>query len=421
MTSIIDRRGDSRNKSSVNRSRFLHRFRKEIRKAVADAVDAGGIRDVDEGRRIGIPVRDLAEPQFALGSAGVRERIHPGNETFATGDRVERPQGGQGGASGTQGSPDGTAVDPFTFQLTREEFLDVFFEELALPNLVKRQLASLEEPVWVRAGFTSTGVPANIAFVRTLRGAAGRRLAMGGPSAARIAALEAELAAALAQGGPEAPETRRLAAELEALLARRRQVPFLDTCDLRFNHRVRRTLPTTQAVMFCLMDVSGSMDQAKKNMAKRFFTLLYLFLKRNYERTDVVFIRHHTQAEEVDEQSFFHGRESGGTVVSTALRLMARIARERYASGLWNIYGAQASDGDNWQEDSSVCQDLMEKEILPLVQHFAYVEITEGRPQNLWQEYAEVHRTHPETFALRRVTQPSEIYPVFHELFRRRP
>ena len=419
MNQIIDRRSDSRNKSSVNRSRFLRRFRKEIRKAVGNVIDQGGIRDLDAGRRIGIPAKDLQEPHFNLGKGGVRDSVHPGNDTFATGDRVDRPSQGAAG-KGSKASPDGEGVDPFVFHLTREEFLEVFFEELALPNLVKRQLSVLQEQRWVRAGYAQTGVPANINFVRTMRGAAGRRIAAAGHARSRLKELEDQLEDRLKNGGEEDWEARKLKVELLALRQRLGSVPFLDTYDLRYNNRTKVTQPTTQAVMFCLMDVSGSMDEPKKNMAKRFFTLLYLFLKRNYDRIDVVFIRHHTVAEEVDEDVFFHSRESGGTVVSTALRLMVKVIRERYAKELWNIYGAQASDGDNWQEDSSICLNVLDGQIMPLVQFFAYVEIAEGRPQNLWREYEEVQAAYPECFAMRRVTEPTEIYPVFHELFRRR-
>jgi uncharacterized sporulation protein YeaH/YhbH (DUF444 family) len=253
-----------------------------------------------------------------------------------------------------------------------------------------------------------------------MRGAAGRRIAATGPALERIRELEEMLGEDLKPGGEEDWEIRKLKVELLTLRRRLDAVPFLDTFDLRYNNRTRIVQPSTQAVMFCLMDVSGSMDEAKKNMAKRFFTLLYLFLKRNYERIDLVFIRHHTVAEEVDEEMFFHSRESGGTVVSTALKLMLKVIRERYSNALWNIYGAQASDGDNWQEDSSICLEVMGDHILPLVQYFAYVEISEGRPQSLWREYEQVQALNPETFSMRRVTEASEIYPVFHELFRKR-
>ncbi len=419
MTRIVDRRSDSRNKSSVNRGRFIQRFRREIRTAVADAINQGGIRDLGAGRTIGIPAKDLKEPQFGLGGGGVRDRVHPGNDSFTTGDRVDRPRSG-GGAKGSQASPEGEGVDDFVFTLTRDEFLEIFFEELALPNLVKRQLGGVDEQRWVRAGFTQTGVPANINFVRTMRGAAGRRVASLGPAMGRIRELQDELEDRLKTSGEEDWEVRRLRVELEALRRRSGTIPFLDPIDLRYTNRVRVDEPSTQAVMFCLMDVSGSMDEPKKNMAKRFFTLLYLFLKRNYERIDVVFIRHHTVAEEVDEETFFHSRESGGTVVSTALKLMVDIINRRYSRSSWNIFAAQASDGDNWQEDSSICQQVLTEQIVPMVQYFAYVEISDGKPQNLWREYEAVQEYHPETFAIRRVTASSDIYPVFHELFRKR-
>ena len=419
MTRIVDRRADRRNQNSVNRGRFLRRFRHEIRKAVADVVDQGGIRDLEDGRKIAIPAKDLNEPQFALGRGGIRERVHPGNDAFSTGDLVERPPSGKGGG-GSQASPDGEGTDPFVFTLTREEFLELFFDELALPNLVKRQLATIKEQRWQRAGYSQTGVPANISFVRTMRGAAGRRLGSSGAARARARELEAALEDELRRGGEESWEAGKLKAELLALRRKLGAIPFLDTFDLRFHHRVRVSQPSTQAVMFCLMDVSGSMDEPKKNIAKRFFTLLYLFLQRNYERIDVVFIRHHTVAEEVDEQVFFHSRESGGTVVSTALKLMLQVIQERYSSSVWNIYGAQASDGDNWQEDSSICLDLMGGALVPLVQYFAYIEISQGKPQNLWHEYTQVCQANPGRFAMRRITAANEIYPVFHDLFRKR-
>jgi uncharacterized sporulation protein YeaH/YhbH (DUF444 family) len=311
-------------------------------------------------------------------------------------------------------------MDDFVFTLTRDEFLDIFFEELALPNLLKRHLASITEFKRVRAGYSQTGVPTNINLVRTMRGAAGRRVAVGGPQRARLLELEAELARLLLGRGESDPEVKRVRLELLRLRARMAAVPFIDSFDLRYNNHVRVAQPTTQAVMFCLMDISGSMDEQKKNIAKRFFTLLYLFLIRTYEHIDVVFIRHHTVAEEVDEENFFHSRETGGTVVSSALKLMRKVIEQRYASGLWNIYGAQASDGDNWLEDSALCYDLLHEKILGLVQFYAYIEIAEDTPQNLWEEYEKVQSAHEGVFAMRRIKSVTDIYPVFHDLFKKR-
>jgi uncharacterized sporulation protein YeaH/YhbH (DUF444 family) len=196
-------------------------------------------------------------------------------------------------------------------------------------------------------------------------------------------------------------------------------VPFIDSFDLRYNHRVKQPKPATQAVMFCLMDVSGSMDEGRKDMAKRFFALLYMFLTSSYERTQVVFIRHHTQAKEVDEDEFFRSRESGGTVVSSALELMERIIAARYPTSEWNIYGAQASDGDNWHEDSPKCRKLLLDKILPSLQYYAYVQIGADEEQGLWTEYEEVAAT-TRRFAMQKIHTPAGIYPVFRELFKKK-
>ncbi len=418
---IVDRRFDSKNKSSVNRGRFIRRFKGQIRKAVADAINHRGIRDLDNGEKIGIPGKDIAEPQFGHGRGGVWETVNPGNDRFSSGDQVDRPQGGSGGKGGSQASQDGEGLDEFVFTLTRDEFLDIFFDELALPNLVKRQLARIDQYRSVRAGYTQSGVPTNINLARTMRGAAGRRIAIGGPYAAQLRALKDELKVLLENARPEdEPEIERVHREIAKLRAKIDALPFIDTFDLRYNNRIRVAVPTTQAVMFCLLDVSGSMDEGRKNIAKRFFMLLYLFLTRNYEHIEVVFIRHHTVASEVDEDDFFTSRESGGTVVSSALELMRDIVVARYPSNLWNIYGAQASDGDNWNDDSPHCRELLANSLLPLTQYFAYIEITDGPPQNLWDEYQKLQATHPEHFAMQRIANVTDIYPVFRELFKQR-
>lgn len=422
MMRIIDRRFDSRNKSAVNRQRFMRRFRQQIRKAVAEAIQGRSIRDLDAGEQVSIPTKDLSEPSFQHGRGGVWEQVFSGNDQFATGDRVARPLGG-GGAGGGKGkaSADGEHEDDFVFQLSRDEFLELFFDDLELPRLVRTQLATITDFKTRRAGFTASGTPANINIVRSMRGALSRRLALGAPSQARLRELQRELDALdedEAEDSEDGRRARTIRLEMERLRARIENIPFIDSFDLRYNNRVREPRPTTQAVMFCVMDVSGSMDEERKATAKRFFMLLHLFLTRSYEHIELVFIRHHTVAKETDEDEFFHSRESGGTVVSSALVLMRDIIRERYASGQWNIYGAQASDGDNWDNDSPVCRKLLGDEILPWCQYFAYIEISSSEPQNLWREYQKLAGEH-DNFAMQRILTPGDIYPVFRELFRK--
>ena len=420
MVRIIDRRFDSKNKSAVNRQRFMRRFKGQIREAVADAIAGRSIKDLDNGESVSIPSKDLSEPQFHHGKGGIWETVFTGNDQFSSGDQINRPQGGGGGGSGKgKASKDGEGEDDFVFNLSREEFLDVFFDDLALPNLVKTQLARIQEYKNQRAGFTNDGTPANINVVRSLRGALGRRLALASPYQGRLRELQKQIAELLETRPEDDPEIIRLKDEIGILRAKIEAIPFIDSFDLRYNNRIKIPKPTTQAVMFCIMDVSGSMDEGKKATAKRFFMLLYLFLTRTYEHIEVVFIRHHTVAKEVNEEDFFHSRESGGTVVSSAIELMKEILHQRYLNGAWNVYGAQASDGDNWENDSPHCRELLSTAILPFLQYFAYIEITPGEPQNLWREYEKLVGAH-DNFAMQHIEGLPDIYPVFRELFKKK-
>lgn len=418
MSQLVDRRLSGKNRSAVNRQRFLRRFKGQIRKAVADAVSGRKIGDLERGEKISIPSKDLSEPVFHHGPGGKRNIIHPGNREFVSGDRVDRPQGGGGGGGGNA-SQDGEGMDDFVFELSKEEFMDFFFQDLALPDLVKKQLAAVPEVKRARAGFVSQGNPANLHVVRSMKQAIGRRLAMAAGPREALKEAEEALETLIAGGKGASPEADELREEIAGLKARIAAVPYIDTWDLRYANRVDQPTPSSQAVMFCLMDVSGSMDEDRKNIAKRFFMLLYLFLTKSYERIDLVFIRHHTVAMEVDEEDFFHSRESGGTVVSSALELMREIILERYPSQAWNIYAAQASDGDNWEDDSPRCREILSQSLLPLVQYFAYVEIEAEEPQSLWHEYEQVAAASPR-FAMRRILTLADIYPVFRELFRKK-
>src|SRR5664280_132550 len=416
---IIDRRLAGKNKSIGNRERFLRRYQGQVRDAVRRAVDQRGIREIEKGEDIHLPRRDISEPIFSHGTGGAREIVHPGNREYVRGDHIERPQGGSGNGSGSgdAGDSDG-GEDDFVFHLTKEEFMQIFFDDLALPRLTRTQLAETPEMKSHRAGFSNSGTPSNLSVIRSMRGAIGRRVAIGAGSRAELAALLEQIAKMPEAGlQPAQAQARTLLEEqISALRARLSKIPYLDPIDLRFRNRVRVPVPMAKAVMFCLMDVSGSMDESRKDLSKRFFILLYLFLTRHYEKIDLVFIRHHTQAQEVDEENFFRARETGGTVVSSALVLMDEIIRERYSPDDWNIYGAQASDGDNWHHDSGRCRELLAESLLPKCRYFAYVQVAEEE-QNLWEEYARLQEA-SRHFAMRKVTQPGQIYPVFRDLFK---
>ncbi|MCL1142614.1 YeaH/YhbH family protein [Shewanella gaetbuli] len=420
MANFIDRRLNAKGKSTVNRQRFIERYKKQIKQSVSDAVTKRSVTDIDKGEQISIPTRDISEPLFRQGKGGKREQIHPGNDQFSQGDKIERPKGGQGSGGSGQGdaSDSGEGTDEFVFQISKDEYLELLFEDLELPNLQNNNLNKLVEYQTYRAGFTNDGVPANINIVRSLRSSLARRIAMSADKKKALALLEQEYEQLTQTPGSSAERIIELEQQIEQLKRKIASVPFIDTFDLRYNNYAKREKPSSQAVMFCLMDVSGSMDQATKDMAKRFYILLYLFLTRTYKNLEVVYIRHHTQAKEVDEQEFFYSQETGGTIVSSALKLMHQIQQERYPANEWNIYAAQASDGDNWSDDSPICRDLLTEKILPLVRYFSYIEITQRSHQTLWNEYEQLQQRF-DNIAVQHIKQVDDIYPVFRELFKK--
>ncbi len=433
MTHFIDRRLNPKGKSLGNRQRFIRRARAQIRDAVQKSLKDSAVADLAKDRKIKISAKGTREPRFRLDpkSSGEQDFVLPGNKEFTPGDEIKKPQKGEDGGRGKQASDTGDGEDDFEFTMSEDEVLDIFFEDLELPNLVRTTLKETPSRIWRRAGITTSGSPTQINLLRTMRNSYGRRLALKRPSLKDVAALEARLNA-LEQTDPQTDETRAEIVAFKEQLAKanskRKWVAFVDPIDVRFNSFTEQPVPTSQAVMFCLMDVSGSMGEREKDLAKRFYMLLHLFLKRRYEKVDVVFIRHTHDAQEVDEQEFFYSRQSGGTVVSTALDKMLEIQRERYATDDWNIYAAQASDGYTQSGDARRCVDMLNGEIMPLCQYYAYIEILDEREMEvfasedsgaeLWRAYRTVCELWP-NFATKRISRPSDIFPVFRELFKK--
>jgi hypothetical protein len=416
---IIDRRLNPGGKNLPNRQRFLRRARKIVRDAVRKASAGRGIRDVDEAGVVVIPADGIDEPYFHLGDKGFHRPVFPGNKEFVEGERLPRPPGSGRGGRGP-GAGEGKSEDEYRVALSAEEFLEFFLEDLELPDLERRQLTTTETEGVRRAGYSIVGSPSSLSVPRTMRNSLSRRIALKRPNRDDLRAAEEALAEIEARGGDEEERDAALL-NLETLQRKSRTIAWIDPIDIRYRRFEPIPKPSSQAVMFCLMDVSASMSEHMKDLAKRFFMLLHVFLERRYKQVDVVFVRHTSVAEEVDEETFFYSRETGGTVVSSALEEMLRIARERYPLDTWNIYAAQASDGDNYGADSGRCVDLLGNEILPLCQYFAYIEVGDAsgglmRDSDLWRSYSEVAPGHKH-FAMRRVADATQIFPVFHDLF----
>jgi len=426
---IIDQRTNPKGKSLPNRQRFVKREKEAIKEAVAERIRNGRIEDLagDSGQRVKLRSKRADEPTFHHGPGGVTERVYPGNKQFQKGDRIPRPQGGSGG--GKEGSPDGEGEDDFYFELSFDEWRDALFDGMEIPNQIKRALTGEDEFEWRRSGLKSDGAPNQMDIQRTTQRALARRHAFRIPLLRRKVELEKELkelrnTVANAGGKDVSREEARITEVLDELVIVERKlksVPFLDTFDLKFRRHELFPIPVTKAVMFAMLDVSGSMGEWEKEMSKRFFILLYIFLTRIYERVEIVWLRHTSEAKEVTQEEFFTSRESGGTVVSSALELMKTIVETRYRVEEWNIYGCHASDGDNFRYDNEKVLSLMEDFVLPVSQYYAYIEVRKPYMGDgeLWPVYEQLLEGH-ENLAINHIRDKDDIYPVFRKLFEKK-
>ncbi|MEN7550306.1 YeaH/YhbH family protein [Rapidithrix thailandica] len=416
MSTIIDRRKNPKGKSINNRQKFLKRVEGQIKKAIPDILSKESIKDSSQGGKVRVPIRGIKEPSFAHDpKTGNKEYIRPGNDRFVEGDRIPKPQGGEGAGGGKGSNSPGTTEDSFVVVLSREEFLKYFFEDLELPNLIKKYLENTEEFKTKRAGFVKYGVPSRLNIKSSYQQSLARHISLKGAFENKLKELEAKLARARSE-----KKKAEVEEEIVQMLERIRTIPFFEEIDMRYNNFEKVPMPITSAVMFCIMDVSASMGYREKDIAKRFFTLLYIFLTKQYKSVELVFIRHHTESKEVDEHEFFNSRESGGTIVAPSLKMMQSIIQERYHTGQWNIYCCQASDGDVWSdEDAYECAKIVKTDLMPVIQYMAYIEInSHGSGGSLWQAYKRISDEH--IFSIRNIYDVNQIWPVFKGLFKKR-
>jgi len=430
-TIILDRRPQGKeSKHLINRKKFLDRTREAIKKALKKTIGGNPGRSITDagGGNVSIPKKGISEPTFRQSSKdGFHDYVVTGNKHYQRKDKIRKPS--EQDSTRGPGSPDGEdGLDEFQFTLSRDEFLDFLFDDLRLPNLVKTALKDLTENKWCRSGFTTVGIPANLDVSKSYIQALARTIALAAGYDKEIEELEKQ------RWAPDIDNTLHfdLGQRIVELKKQRDSIPFIDDFDLRYKLFVEQPKPITKAVMFCLMDVSGSMGEYEKDLAKRFFMLLHMFLNRKYEKVDVVFIRHTTDAYEVDEHDFFYSLETGGTVVSSALTLTSEIIQKRYPTSDWNIYISQCSDGDNSNLDDDVCEEIIVNKLIPYIQYFAYVQVGHMRNEetNMWgvttsffsslqRKYSEIAAKFPTIFHCRSISSPADIFPVFRDLFSR--
>lgn len=421
LSSIIDRR-QWRGKSADNRKRFLDRVKESVRESMPNILNNGDLKNVGKsGGTVVVKRALIEEPSFVFGEGGNNEHILPGNKEFVPGDRIKKEK--SSGGKGSKGSPSGSGEDSFIVEITREEFLNYFFEDLELPDLVRKDLSDLNEERYKNAGYSTTGTPSRLAVVRSLKMAHLRKIALKGG----VVEEKKELEELLAKADPkDEPYYSSLVKRLKEL-NEKTSLPFIDPIDLRYRTMSTEQVPITSATMVCIMDNSGSMGQREKTLSRKFFYLLYLFLERRYKHLNLVFISHTESAKEVSEQEFFNTKDSGGTMVSSALNLLSEMMTKKINVNATNVYVCQCSDGDNYSSDNETSLKILRERLLPLVQYWAYIQIEpesfthsgSNEEDSLWGTYAKVSNEF-KSMQLRHVARDSDIYPVFRNLFERK-
>lgn len=425
---IVDRRPNPKDRSLVNSQRFIDKAKSFIKASIDESVKKGSIDTMggDGKGTVTISKKDIHEPVFAFdGKYGDHHYVLPGNKNveevtaYIEKDTIPKPEGGSGSVS--KGSPDGDGVDEFKFYLSPEEWANILFDDMELPNMEEKNISDVEFMAWNKAGFKTSGSPANISIRRTLTNSFSRRKALNRPKKEEVTKLEDKLF----DPGTTIEEKEQTQVRLSEIHNKFKSIPYIDTMDVRYHNLQPVPRPIYNAAMFCVMDCSGSMTEHMKDLAKRFYILLYRFLKIKYEKVEVIFIRHTHNAQIVDEDTFFYSPETGGTVVSTALEVLIDDMKEKHPPADWNIFVAQVSDGDNTSSDNMKVEKLLEDTIFPNAKYYAYLEVArdndfpsgfDRRPSDLWNLYIDKFLD-KKNFAMRKANKRTDIYPVFSELF----
>lgn len=387
---FVDRRKTGRGKSLNNRQKLLRRIKDSIKNSKPEDIDADGVAATGTpgAKSMNNPVKvaksALEEPVFHYSrDVGEREVVLIGNDEFLKGDNfpLSSPDDAMSAGRGDDGE------DDFIINISRSEFFDVFFEDCELPDMQENHERVIPEAVMKPAGFQKSGNPGQLSVIRSFKNAQARRLALTRTSREELELLQ-QLKLEIAQflfgkvinlTDKEIENTLKLAeieiriAELKAKIA---SVGLFEDVDLRFKKSEKVQVKSADAVFIMLMDVSGSMDEEKKRIARKFFSLQYAFIKRKYPQTDLVFIAHTENSYELSEEEFFTTRLNGGTVVSPAFALAHQIIKSRYDARQSNIYLSYASDGDNYEIDNAlVMEEIENKGLLTKLRHMVYAQV----------------------------------------------
>jgi hypothetical protein len=444
---LIDRRKAIRGKSTHNRQKLLRRLRSFIKNSQPQNIGKGANLGSAPGTNVTSPIKiagsALEEPFFAYGQGVEETFILAGNDQYNRGDKIEIERGEEGGRGAGPGE---NGEDDFIINVARDEFLDLFFEDCELPNLKHERFTEKLDPKSQHAGFSKDGNPSQLSVIRSYKQSLGRRWAFAAALEEERQRLEQELKELRERTGTAAHMAEEdIEARIAAIVARLEELELaaehLDTfekVDLRYKKKEAKPLHTIESVLIMIMDISGSMGEVEKTIARRWFALLYAFIKRRYSSTDLIFIAHTDEAMEMSEDDFFSTRINGGTKVSPALALANKLITERYDPTQTNIYVSHASDGDNWENDNdAVIDELMKANgLLGKIQLFSYIEVgkqggnygffnlsavNSRRLSNLWDAYDHCRLRQPVgKMNLSVIETPEDCYQVFKNVFKKR-
>ncbi len=366
-------------RSAGDRTRHRQKIRESIQKNIADIISEESIIGRSSDKIIKVPVRGIKEYRFSYGdnSGGVAQG--DGKGSASPGDVVGKiPKEGKSG-EGEAGDEPG--AEYYETEITLEELIGIMFDDLELPEMERKALRMIEsQRTRKHKGNRKKGIRARLDKKKSAIARIKRRLTTDSIHGNERKIVE-EIGLAIATGSDEhAKKARESIKALEKryethsdLISGKKRFPF-HTDDLVYRHFVPKTKEESNAVVICMMDTSGSMDTMKKYLARSFFFLLFQFIKTKYQKVEIVFIAHHTEAKEVTEQEFFTKGESGGTFISSAYVKALEIIADRYHPSLWNIYAFHCSDGDNHESDNEATLKAAEK-LCSVANLFGYGEI----------------------------------------------
>jgi uncharacterized sporulation protein YeaH/YhbH (DUF444 family) len=438
---FIDRRKTGRGKSLPNRQRLLRRIKDAIKAAKPQDIDAGGVKSMGgaagpkgNANPVKVTKASLHEPTFHYArNTGEHDIVLIGNDEWERGD--EFPLSGEEEGKGGVGGPGDDGEDDFIAHVSRDEYLNVFFEDCELPDLQETHEKDLPEAKWKPAGFKKDGNPGQLAMIRSFKNAKPRKMVLTAESRRELEKLQEDRAVLVKQVEELSADDEQLIVlqceieiidkQIEYLERKIAGVPSFEKLDLRYRKREKVLVKAAEAVFAMIMDISGSMDEDKKRMARKFFSLQYAFIKRKYPQTDLIFIAHTDEPWEMDEEEFFSTRKSGGTIVSPAYELLHTIIKRDYDAHETNIYLSQGSDGDNWDIDNSeIIPALEESGLLAKLRFMSYAQVGQSFASGygsvtLWTVLESIMNS-TKKVAMVKIDNDTEVFEKFLKIYKKK-